>query len=492
MNCAALTLALLAGAPLRAQDLVVHGGTARESAAIILDAAAHPHTIIAGRTALDLPRDSIVTSTLIVLGRPVTVASHVRGDVIVVGADLYLHPGVDISGRAVAVGGSVVRTTLGHVGGEVSSFRDETYDVVNDGGRYALSYRTLATEQHVPAVEIAGLQGLMMPLYDRVDGISLPVGVVLTLADGAVEIQPAITYRSRLGVLDPSVEISLARQSPLHVEAQAGVTTRSNDRWNRSDLVNSALSFLLGLDSRNYFRSSGGEARALYRMESPGRTIEPFIGGRYERVSPISALGTVFSIKGRHSAERMQRLNPLVETGNIGSALVGGQLSDTSGVVITRLRAELERSLTTIAGTRNFTQLTVDLRVGFPTFGQQHLFLRGHGVASTPDSLPMARYAYLGGSGTLPVVELLELGGSQLVFLETRYVVPLSGVMIPVAGSPVITLLHLIGSAGVGSLPSLEQEIGLGVGLSALRFDVVTDAGRKRGTKVGLGISLGH
>jgi len=56
----------------------------------------------------------------------------------------------------------------------------------------------------------------------------------------------------------------------------------------------------------------------------------------------------------------------------------------------------------------------------------------------------------------------------------------------------VLTLLHLIGSAGVRSLPSLEQEIGLGVGLRALRFDFVTDAGRQRGSKIGLGISLGH
>ena len=492
MNRAVLTLALLAGAPLGAQELVVQGGPARESAAIIIDAAARPHLVLSGTARLDLPRDSTVASSLIVLGRPVTVASRVQGDVIVVGADLYLHPGADISGRAVAVGGSVVRTTLGHVGGEVRSFRYETYDVANDAGRYALFYRALESSPHVPLVDAAGLQGVLPPTYDRVDGLSLPVGLVIAPADGFVEVQPTVTYRSRLGVLDPAVEISLRQSSALHAEARAGLTTRTNDGWNRSDLVNSALSFLRGLDSRNYFRSSGGEGRVFYRMEAQGRTFEPFVGGRYEHVRPISAEGTVFSVLGRHSVERMLRPNPLVETGNIGSALVGGELRDTSGVVVTRFRAEVERSFTTMTGTQNFTQATVDLHVAFPTFGQQHLYLRGHGVASTRDSLPMARYAYLGGSGTLPVVELLELGGSQLVFLETRYVIPLSGVMLPVVGSPVLTLLHLIGSAGVRSLPSLEQEIGLGVGLRALRFDFVTDAGRQRGSKIGLGISLGH
>ncbi len=450
MNRAVLTLALLAGAPLGAQELVVQGGPAHESAAIIIDAAARPHLVLSGTARLDLPRDSTVSSSLIVLGRPVTVASHVQGDVIVVGADLYLHPGVDISGRAVAVGGSVVRTTLGHVGGEVRSFRYETYDVANDAGRYALSYRSLESSPQVPLVDAAGLQGVLPPAYDRVDGLSLPVGLVIAPADGFVEIQPTVTYRSRLGVLDPAVEISLGQSSALHVEARAGLTTRTNDGWNRSDLVNSALSFLRGLDSRNYFRASGGEGRVFYRTEAQGRTFEPFVGGRYEHVRPISAEGTVFSVLGRHSVERM------------------------------------------LIPSSDETQATVDLHVAFPTFGQQHLYLHGHGVASTRDSLPMARYAYLGGSGTLPVVELLELGGSQLVFLETRYVIPLSGVMLPVVGSPVLTLLHLIGSAGVRSLPSLEQEIGLGVGLRALRFDFVTDAGRQRGSKIGLGISLGH
>ena len=188
--------------------------------------------------------------------------------------------------------------------------------------------------------------------------------------------------------------------------------------------------------------------------------------------------------------EHIRRPNPLVEDGSIGSGLIGAELYDTAGVVASRIRAGLEQSFTTVTGTKNFTQLTFDGRVHFPTFNTQMLFFRAHGVATIGDSVTKARYAYLGGSGTLPVVDLLELGGTKLFFLESRYVIPIESVMLPLIGSPVVSLTHLMGSAGVKSLPSLEQEIGIGLGLSALHLDVTTDVSRSRGSKFGIGISL--
>jgi hypothetical protein len=187
----------------------------------------------------------------------------------------------------------------------------------------------------------------------------------------------------------------------------------------------------------------------------------------------------------------MARPNPLVEAGTIGSGLIGAQLYDTLGLVASRVRAEVEQSFSTVPGTGGFTQFTLDGRVNFPTFGAQSIRIRAHGVGTVGDSVARARYAYLGGSGTLPVVDLLELGGTQLLFVESRYIIPLPGIALPLVGSPVLTLRHIMGSAGVGSLPSLEQEIGAGIGLSALRLDYTIDAGGNRGHKFGVGISLG-
>ena len=485
-----LALVLLAPWLLRAQDVTVREGAGRRSAEFIREAVAQPHVVKAGTTRLELPRDSTITSTLIVIGRPTYLASKVQGNVVVIGADLFLRPGVEISGHAVAIGGTVATTTLGRVTGRIESFRDEMYDVMQEQGGYVLDYRAMRVATSIPIVQPAGIGGLLVPSYDRVDGLSLPVGALVTLGDRAVEIEPSVTYRSRLGALDPAVGVRFNPDGPVRFEGRAGYFTRSNERWNYSDLVNSAATFFAGIDTRNYFRSKGGEGRIFGLIARPGLSLEPFIGARYERVSSITAAGNVFSVKGRKSDEKILRVNPLVESGSIGSGLLGAEMSDTTGLVTSRLRAELEQSFTTVTGTTNFTQLTLDGRVGFPTFGTQSLHFRAHGVATAGDDVARARYAYLGGSGTLPVVEELELGGTELLYLESRYMIPLDRVVLPMIGSPVVTLRHIMGAAGVKRLPSLEQEIGVGLGLSALRLDFTTDVARSRGHKFGVGISL--
>lgn len=488
------TLALLLLAPLlvRAQDVTVREGAGRRSAEIIRETVAQPHVVKSGTARLELPRDSTITSTLIVIGRPTYLASKVQGNVVVIGSDLFLRPGVEISGHAVAIGGTVATTTLGHVGGKIESFRDETYNVTTQQGGYVLDYRSMRVAESIPVVQPAGIEGLLVPSYDRVDGLSLPVGARVTLGDRAVEIDPSVTYRSRLGALDPAVDVRINPDGPVRFDGRAGYFTRSNERWNYSDLVNSATTFFAGIDTRNYFRSKGGEGRIFGLVTRPGLSLEPFVGARYEKVSPITAAGNVFSVKARKSTERMLRDNPLVESGSIGSGLLGAEMYDTTGLVTSRLLAELEQSFTTVTGTTNFTQLTLDGRLGFPTFGTQSLHFRAHGVATAGDSVARARYTYLGGSGTLPVLEQLELSGTELLFLESRYMIPLDRVILPLIGSPVVTLRHIMGAAGVKQLPSLEQEIGVGLGLSTLRLDFTTNVTKSRGHKVGVGISLGR
>ena len=487
-----LVVALVMPALLHAQDVTLSGGDNRASASIIRTAVAGPHVLRSGTGRLDFPRDSTITTTLIVIGRPTYLASRVQGDVVVIGSDLFLRPGAEISGRAVAIGGTVAQTTLGHVAGGTESFRDETYDARPQPNGQSLAYRALAEKDPIPFLQPAGIQGLMIPRYDRVNGLSLPLGAVLTVGDGIVEVQPQVTYRSRLGTFDPAAEVRILPGRPVRFEGYAGMDTRSNDAWIYSDLINSATTFFGGSDTRNYFRSKIGEGRVFARVERPGLSLEPFIGGRYEKVSPIAATGAVFSVTGHKDVEmeHIRRLNPLVENGSIGSGLIGAAMYDTAGVVIGRVRAEVEQSFTTVSGTTNFTQFTLDGRVTFPTFKTQRLLFRAHGVATVGDSVTRARYAYLGGSGTLPVVDLLELGGTKVLFLESRYYIPIESVVLPLVGSPSVSFVHFMGSAGVKRLPSLEQEIGVGVALSVLRLDMTTDVARSRGTKFGVGFSL--
>ncbi|MEP6622054.1 MAG: hypothetical protein ABJE47_22215 [bacterium] len=341
-----------------------------------------------------------------------------------------------------------------------------------------------------PVLQPAGIQGLLVPYYDRVNGLSLPFGVVVALASDAIKVLPVVTYRSRLGVVDPSLSLRVGAETGLRLEATGGRSTRSNDAWIYSNFVNSATAFFVGVDTRNYFRASGGEGRLFAHIDDGGLSVEPFIGGRYERVSSISAAGNVWSVVGRNDIERIRRPNPLVDPVNIGSALMGVELRDTVGVVHGKGRVEVERSLSTSAGTSSFTQLTADAKVDFPTFKAQRLDFHAHAVATSGDSISRSRYAYLGGSGTIPVLELLEQGGGQLVYVMSRYSIPLEGVLLPVVGQPIVSFNYVIGAAGVRALPALVQTIGAGLGLSVVHFDVNTDVARKLGTKVSLSISL--
>ncbi len=482
--------ALLVPALLESQAVVIRGAGQAPGAAIIRQIVAGPHVIRAGDGRLDLPRDSTVTTSLLVFGRPTYLASRVQGDVVVVGADLFLRPGVDVSGRAVSIGGTVAVTTLGHVAGGVESLRDEAYMVAREGDRFALDFRVAPAEERQAFFQLPGIQGVLIPHYDRVDGLSLPVGVRFVVANNLVQVEPTVTYRSRLGVLDPGVILRLAPERPVAFEGRVARDTRTNDAWIYTDLINSATTFFVGTDTRNYFRSDLAEGRVTARVERAAFTLTPFVGGRFERVREISATGDVFSVLGRHDSLKIRRPNPPVERGNIGSALLGGELASTTGVVAALLRADVEQSLASPTGTSDFTQLTVDGRIEFPTFGTQSLRVKVHGVATRGDSVPAARYAYLGGSGTLATFDLLEQGGAELLFVENRYRIPLNAIQLPFVGSPILSVRDAFGSAGRRGLPSLQHEVGVGLGLSAFNIDVNKSVAGNKRTKFGFGVSL--
>ncbi|HEX7979498.1 MAG TPA: hypothetical protein VF461_12910 [Gemmatimonadaceae bacterium] len=484
----ALLAALLAPAIAGAQQIVLREPGPERIAAIIRTAAERQHTLRAGEGDLVLPRDSTIQGNLLVLGRRTYVSSHVEGDVVVVGGDLFLRPLSSISGRAIAIGGAVYRTPLGSVGGDVESYRDDDYFIRTTNSGYELEYA--AKKDRPPMFQLAGLQGLLVPTYDRVVGLSQPVGALVTFGDRAVEIQPTVTYRSRLGQYDPGVELRIGPEKPVRLEADYGRSLRSNETWIYSDLLNSAASLAFGNDTRNYFRAVGGTARVIGHIEKATVTFEPWVGARTEEVRPISAGGNVFSFWGRDDLNQGSRPNPLVQPGRITSGLFGASLAYAAGDVTARLSAEAEQSFDTPDLTSAFTQLTLNGAIDFPTFRDQRLSIAGHAVATAGDNVPLARYAYLGRAATLPLLQLLELGGDQLLFLDSEYSIPINRLALPMVGPPTLIVTHYLGTAGVGSLPNLQQEIGLGLSINLFRAAVVFDASDDLPTIFSVGFSL--
>lgn len=448
------------------------------------DALAAPHILIRSDSLhpADLRRDTLFDRTVIVLG-PARVASTVHGDVIVVGGDLFLHPGVQIDGRAIAIGGGVYWTSLGKVSAGRFAFPEFTYvALVQPDGSIALDY--LALEKRDTRVVVwPGLYGVRVPAYDRTDGVSIPFGPTLRFDTSRVEVDPVVTYRSQLGTVDPEVDVRASLGRRLTVEGLVGRTTETHERWIYGDISNSMATVFGGTDARNYYRTDRAEARAAYRWEGATTQLTLVMGGLGEKASSVrpdsGALGGPWSLFGRKDKERMLRPNPRIAPGIIASGLAGFRLEYDDQMVTGLVASETEVPVRS-PGDERFVQTTLDARVGFPTFSTQRLELESHAVLTAGDSAPPQRYAYLGGGGTLPTFEMLEFGGDELFFLEGRYIVPVDRVRIRYLGSPTVTLRYMTGGADVGRFPTLEQNVGVRLALSFLRADYVVDPASNR------------
>jgi hypothetical protein len=177
----------------------------------------------------------------------------------------------------------------------------------------------------------------------------------------------------------------------------------------------------------------------------------------------------------------MRRANPAVTGGRIASAVAGARWrAEADAQVRSDATLRVEQAVSVGRGAR-FTQATLDGALQMPGFRDHRVHVLAHAVGTIGPGAPAQRWAYLGGSGTIPSLLLLEQGGAQLVWLESRYTVPVNRIQLPFAGAPSVTLRHIVGGAGERRLPALTQNIGLRLAVSVLRADYVFDpSGRGR------------
>ncbi len=468
------------------------------SGRILRAAIARPHALLRpdSGSSVALPRGRSYPSTVIVLHGNATVGSIVHGDVIVVGGDLFLHPGAMISGRAIAIGGGVYNSTLAIVRGGRLSFRDHTFTARLDGrgGITVLNYHRLS-HYVTPMFTLPLARGFRIPLYDRVNGASIAFGPLVTLDSGAIEIDPTVTYRSHLGDVDGAVEGRWFVNRRTELSARVQRSTFTNDAWIRGDLINSLTTFAVAKDTRNYFRADRVDAVASRRYETLTTEFTPYVGALTERdwsVGPEpDAQHAAFSIIGRRDREEgMLRVNPPIDRGRLTSAFVGSaaRWEGAQGVIVDG-NLRIESAFDAPLG--SFSQGTLDIGVSFPAF-RDHTYSAGaHAVMSVGDSTARQRYVYLGGSGTLPTRDLLEMGGDRLFFVEQQYSVPVERVRLWFLGSPTVALRHMIGSAGIEELPDFRQNVGVRVLLSFFRADYTIDP-ENGDSKFSVGLSLGR
>lgn len=458
-----------------------------------------PHTVVGpgpGRYVVARGKDQ--PQTLIVLSRDVVVEGRVRGDLVVVGGDLYMHPGGSISGAATVIGGGVYTSALATIAGPARAFRDFTYDVAPIDGGFALRYRALVPPP-AAGISFPGIFGLTLPTYDRTNGVSLGFAPRYSVAGAPLIIAPRVTYRSQLGRFDPAIAAEYGLDDRTLIEVDAGRYTRSNEKWIRSDLINS-LGFLWdGTDTRNFYRATRADLRVTRGWQSASGLLAPYVGLTVERgrsVRPDSfATAAPWTIWNRGDGDRDERFrpNPAIDPGDIQSAVAGVTWAGSSSGLVWELRTDGELGSLTHSGTRTtqgFGQLTVDGGLAFPTFKGQWLEAGGH-VVTTAGDAPRQRWAYIGGSGTLPALDLLEEGGDQLIFFGATYQIPISRIQLPFLGPPIIGLREILGGAAKGEFPTIHQSMGVRATVRRVFAEFLYDPDLKRGHG-GVGVSFGR
>lgn len=406
-----------------------------------------------------LRRDSSYSATVLVVGGDATVASTVRGDVIVVGGNLFLHPGARIAGRAVAIGGGVYNSTLASVAGGLVSYPEVTYRTARDSAEVTLAYAAGPLLPRALSVTLPGLRGLRVPAYSRVDGLVLSAGPRFSIAGGGAVLDPLITYRSDLGTWDPSLTARALLPARFTLEASGGRATVATNAWTVSDIGNTLSVLARGRDYRNYWRADRFEVRLLRDLGAELAPVTVGAGLRTERDWSVAA-GGPWSVTGNRSPQGILRPNPAVVPGRLSSVLLAARAQPVIGDVQLTAGMDVELPWQTPTGTR-WVQTTVDASVDFPTFGAQRLAVRARATATAGGDAAPQRFHYLGGLGTLITLPPLAAGGDELLFVDSRYDVPLPQPVVPYLGAPVVSVVSRLGAAGVHRLPRLQQELGL-------------------------------
>jgi hypothetical protein len=495
----ALTLTAVQEAPPR---IVIVSGENTAAGRTLARVLRSTHSVMDGfGRPVHLPRGARFETDLVIVSPRVTVAGRVDGNVVVVGGDLFTHPGGRIQGDAIAIGGGVYQSALASIQGAVEAFRDETFVVERTPGQIALTHATARVEYERGTIHWPLRVGVRVPSYTRVDGLVLPWGPMVSLAGGRVRVDPTLTYRSHIGTLDPGVRVT-GEAGVLRFQGDARRGTFTNDRWIRGDVVNSLTTLWAGRDARNYYRADRFDGRVALRLRTTDLTVEPYVGARSERAWSIgvSRESHPWSLFGRDSVEGIFRPNPAVAHVRISSGLAGAFLRWTPEDVDLRLAADFETAFD-IAGPRSdiplpvpaeFHQLVLHGSVNFPTFAGQSLRARARRVTSSRFGRlpPPQRFHYLGGGGTIPTMNLLEQGGTELFFFETAYLIPLPFLELPFIGSPELVLRYMTGAAGFNELPPLRQNVGARLGFRFIGINYLIDPDTRE-QHFGIGIRLG-
>lgn len=426
--------------------------------------------LLVTRDTLIAASDSVPRSVL-VAGATFTLEGAVAGDLVAVDANVFLRPSARVHGDVVNLGGGLYPSALARVGGVVVDEPLAPYSIVVDGDEVRIRGEAVSS-----VVELGGVYGFEPPTYDRVDAVGLRWGAGLRLPPvGTVRPRLGgwIGYASGRGALNGGLGLE-ARHGRTRVALGAEERTATRDAWIRGDLRNSLAFAVKGNDQRNYYEAEVGYAEVARELGRYGLSGAAQVRAQLERGKSLGAGSPWVLLDGDEI-----RPNPPIDDGTIASLILGLDGSWIGRFAALQAGVEVEIAETVLGGDFRFGSFLAHGAWGMDALANHMLRVewRFQGPLPGTTSLPRQRWSFVGGSGTLPTFGTARFRGDRLVFVETKYIVPLpQRVAVPIVGPPDLMFVHTFGMAWTeGDRRDLEQNLEIRLEFFAPYVRVVTN-----------------
>lgn len=468
--------------PLHAQRITTRGyGEADLDALLRSTIAASP--LIITRDTLIGARDTVRANVLVLKTRFI-VEGTILGDVTGVEANMYLRPNARVAGRVMNVSGGYYPSELANVG-SVEDRPLAPYHVVRDADGWIIQGTVTR-----PALKLTG--GVQLPEYNRVDGLRAEVGPSFLLPPVAgVEptISGSIGYATEREEVLGRAQLGLKRGRSTLTFGWEDDITRTNEQWIRSDLKNSISVIWNGKDYRDYYEADRVFLEFRRVLEKGTRTSEYFIRGQNELAHPLIS-GDPFSVLAPDSV----RPNLFVARSRVTSAFVGAKSEWTGLTSVWKIAGTLEFAAKLLKADEAYNAYAASAVYAMKAIANHTLEIEANFRGPLPgtETLPLQRWTFVGGSGTLYTHQIAQFRGHRLAFIETEYTIPFARQLkLPILGQPKLKLMHNIGMAWAYQQDNpFEQNVGARLQFAVAYIRYVIDPGEGGESKFSAGVTL--
>lgn len=433
-----------------------------------------------------IPAGDTIARPVLALGEITLIIEGVLlEDLVLVQAGAFVRPGAVIHGDAVNMNGGLYRSELATIRGTIIDLPAAPYEVVEEDGRLVI----VATDAPSP-LQLDGFMGLHAPTYDRVNGLTAVWGATWwfpMLGSAQPYLHGELGWRTELG--DPVYGGEAGLRLGAYTVA-GGYTRQSttNERWIRNDAFNS-LNYLLGAkDYRDYHEVERVWAGLQREFGDVEKSLYAVLGARLQRENATSLPGD----EPWHIFGDSTRLNPAIDDGRITSAVAELTLEWLGLQTAADGTLTYEHAFDALDGQFTFSRVTLDADWAVQAFANHTVELEIHAQAPLSGGpLPRQRRGFVGGSGTIQTLDFAEFYGDHVVFVESKYVIPMPPrLALPLLGAPDLELVHGAGMAWTeGDERDLRQEIGARLQFFSLYFRYMVEPSDPSNADLDIGLA---